>query len=282
MNSSLYRCKVMHHRLEPKDFRFHYNIFMFYIDLDELEMLTKNMWFISRNRFNVFNFRDKDHLQLPRENPDKTRSTKEHILSYIKENGVELKNPKIMLMTNLCTFGYQFNPVSFYFIYDLTLPHPQPLSQERGEQGKQQDNPICCIVEISNTFHEMKPFLLEKECFAGKKFHLNTTKYFYVSPFTDMDTNFDFNIEIPGEKLNIKIDDYKDDKKFFISTLTGTRKELTNARLIWYAMRFPLITLQVIGLIHWNALKLWLKKIKYYKKEEHIELQKDVYKPYKK
>ena len=271
MNSCLYRAKIMHHRLEPKDVRFHYNVFMFYIDLDEFEMLTKKIWLISRNKFNVFNFRDNDHLQLPKENPDKTKSTKEHILEYLKENGVELKQPKIMLLTNLCTFGYQFNPVSFYFIYNT------PTSPPSGEPEGAGSGMRCCIAEISNTFREMKPFLLGKENYDGKKFHLNTTKYFYVSPFIDHDANFDFNLEVPGEKLNIRIDDVKNDKRFFISTLTGTKKELTNARLFWYALRFPLITLQIMGLIQWNALKLLLKKIRYYKKEEYKELQKEVF-----
>lgn len=263
MNSCLYRAKVMHHRLEPRQHRFHYNIFMFYLDLDELDMVRKKMFFISRNRFNIFNFRDKDHLQLPKEDPDKTKGIKQHILDYLKQNGVELKQPKIMLMTNLATFGYQFNPVSFYYCYD-------------------NEELVCSIVEVCNTFHEMKPYFLGKDRFDGKKFHLNTTKYFYVSPFIPHDANFDFNLEVPGEKLNIRIDDHKDDKRLFISTLTGTKKALTNSRLTWYAVRFPFITLQVIGLIHWNAMKLWFKKILFYKKAEFPELQKEVYRPYKK
>lgn len=264
MNSCLYRATVMHHRLEPKDLRFHYNIFMFYIDLDELDQLHKKFLLISRNRFNVFNFRDRDHLQLPRESPDTSIPTKGHILNYLKKNGIELHDPKIMLMTNLCTFGYQFNPVSFYFIFPS------------GSQV-----PSCAVAEVSNTFREMKPFFLGPECFDGKTFRLSATKYFYVSPFIEHDVNFDFSLEVPDEKLNIRIDDSKNGKRFFISTLTGTRKELTSLRLAWYALRFPLITLQIIGLIHWNAMKLWMKKIKYYKKQEHPELQKGVYKPFK-
>ena len=270
----------MHHRFEPKQHRFHYNVFMFYIDLDEIDLLAKKYFLISKNRFNIFNFRDKDHLQLPKENPDQIKPVKEHIREYLKQNGVELNNEKIFLLTNLCTFGYQFNPVSFYFVVSPPL---------EGVQGE--DEIKCCVVEIGNTYLEMKPFFLSKENFDRKKFHLNTTKYFYVSPFTEMDTNFDFNIEVPDEKMNIKIDSLtpalskgegeKKSRKILITTLTGERKEMTNARLFWYAIRFPFITLQIISLIHWNAFKLWLKKIPYHKKNSHLDLQREVYRPYK-
>ena len=70
LNSCLYKAKVMHHRLAPKKHSFHYNVFMFYLDLDEIDTLAKRLKLMSRNRFNLFNFRDKDHLQLPRERPD--------------------------------------------------------------------------------------------------------------------------------------------------------------------------------------------------------------------
>jgi hypothetical protein len=128
----------------------------------------------------------------------------------------------------------------------------------------------------------MKPYLLDRGNWSENKFHLNTKKYFYVSPFIDHDTDFDFNLAVPGDRLNIRIDDYKDEKRFFISTLTGTKKALSNNALLGYSIRFPFITLKVIGLIHWNALRLWLKKLPYHSKEQNQHLQKNVYRRYEK
>jgi DUF1365 family protein len=113
-------------------------------------------------------------------------------------------------------------------------------------------------------------------------FHLNTTKYFYVSPFIEHDTNFDFNLDIPDQKLSIRIDDYKDNERFFISTLTGVKKKLSSWNLLKYSIRFPFLTLRIIALIHWNALLLWLKKLPYHKKSENENLQRDVYRKYEK
>ncbi|WP_259068917.1 DUF1365 domain-containing protein [Mucilaginibacter sp. X4EP1] len=263
VNSCLYKAKVMHHRLAPKVHSFHYNIFMFYLDLDEIDGLSKRLKFMSRNRFNLFNFRDKDHLQLPKENPDTSKNIRQHITDYLKINGVDIGTGRIMVLTNLCTMGYQFNPVSFYYCYD------------------DQDKPVCSIVEVCNTFLEMKPYFLGADTLKNDQFKLNTEKYFYVSPFIEMDTNFDFDLHIPGEKLQIKIDDYdKEGKRFFISTLNGKQKELKDLTLLIYFFSFPLITLKVIALIHWQALKLWLKKLPFHKKNDDLALQREVYRPY--
>jgi DUF1365 family protein len=254
----------MHHRFAPKVHRFKYEIFLFYLDLDEIDGLAKKSRWMSSNRFNLFNFRDSDHLQLPREKPDTAKNTRQHITDYLQSQGVNIGKGRIMLLTNLCTLGYQFNPVSFYFCYN------------------NQNEPVCSVVEVCNTFHEMKPYFLGASTKTENRFKLNTTKYFYVSPFTDMDTRFDFDLEIPGEHLRIKIDDYdKEGNRFFISTLSGTKKPFNDSALLLYFFSFPLITLKVIGAIHWQALKLWLKKIPFHQKEAQKELQKDVFRPHK-
>lgn len=250
--------------MQPKQHRFHYNVFMFYIDLDEIDMLAKRLWMLSKNKFNFFSFNDSEHLQLPIGNPDALKNTKQHLMDYLLQNGVHTSIGKIMLLTNLNILGYNFNPASFYYCFD------------------ENNQPICCVAEVGNTFKEIKPYFLGKENLRKNAFHLNTKKYFYVSPFIDHDTNFDFNLTIPSEKLNIRIDDYKDDERFFISTLTGTRRPLTNLNLLWYSIRFPFLTLRIITLIHWQALLLWLKKLSYRKKEDDKHLQKDVFRTYKK
>lgn len=263
-NSCLYKARVMHNRLAPKKHQFHYNVFMFYLDLDEIDTLDRQMKFMSRNGFNLFNFRDKDHLQLPKEKPDTSKNIRSHITDYLQTQGVVIGAGRIMVLTNLCTLGYQFNPISFYFCYD------------------KDDQPLCSIVEVCNTFREMKPYFLGTETKQDGHYKLNTAKLFYVSPFIDMDTNFDFDLQVPDEKLQIRIDDFdQQGKRFFISTLSGNRKPLTDANLLIYFISFPLITLKVISLIHWQAFKLWLKKLPFHKKDADKELQKEVYRPYK-
>lgn len=246
----------MHNRLAPKPHRFHYSVFMFYIDLDETELLRKKLLMFSNNRFNFFSLRSNEHLQLPAGKPGTIR---QQITSYLLQNGIRPGNGRIMLLTNLNVLGYNFNPVSFYYCFD------------------ESDRPLCCVAEVGNTFGELKPYLLTNENLSAGGYHLRTTKYFYVSPFIDHDTSFDFSLAIPAEKLNIRIDDYKEEKRFFISTLTGTKKALNNRNLLLYSIRFPFITLKIITLIHWNALLLYLKKLPFHRKDANQELQRNVY-----
>lgn len=254
----------MHHRLAPKKHSFWYNVYMFYIDLDEIDYLAKKLPFFSRNRFNLFSFRDAEHLQLPKDNPDKTKSTRAHLEIYLKENGIDAENLKIKLLTNLNVLGYNFNPVSFYYCFDET------------------EKPVCCVAEISNTYHEMKLFFFGEKDLYGDVFKKITTKYFYVSPFIDHDDVFDFSLKIPTNKLDIKIDDIdKKGNRFFISTLKGKKRVLSNLSLLKYFFSIPLIPLQIMWLIHWQAFRLWLKKLSFHPKAENPELQRNVYKPYK-
>jgi len=252
----LYECRVMHHRLAPKEHHFRYRIFMFLLDLDELDAVAARTAFFSRNRRNLFEFRDADHFA------DIKRTVKQNLTAYLAENGIAFpQNGRATLLTLPRVLGYVFNPVSFYFCFD------------------ENDAPLCAVVEVGNTFREKKLFLI-REPASDSSFHLVAPKHFYVSPFSDLEMQFDFKLRVPGDALEIHIDDRVGDKKVLLSALTGTRAPLTGARLAWFAVKYPLVTLRVIFLIHWHALRLWLKRVPFHRKAARTDLQRDVLHPH--
>lgn len=259
MNSCLYECCVMHHRLEPKEHHFRYRIFMFALDLDELDALDRGVFGFSRNRWNFYTFRDRDHLTLPGRERE---SLRENLTAWLAERGVELPaGVRITLVTLPRVLGYIFNPVSFYFCHEAS------------------GAPLCAVVEVGNTFREMKPYLL-RERTGEDAFRLVTPKHFYVSPFSALDLSFDFKLRVPGEALDIHIDDRDGDRRVLLSALTGRRVPLTSARLWWFTLKYPLITLKVIALIHWHALRLWLRRLPWHRKTANPQLQRDIFHPH--
>lgn len=271
VNSCLYECHVMHQRFSPQPHRFLYRIFMFALDLDELEQLHRRLRFFSFNRRNLYSFRDGDFLPTGESlhNPSQSRgepaapaTLKARIVTYLAGRGIGLEGGRVMLVTLPRVLGYLFNPVSFYFCYD------------RAGQ------PVAALAEVTNTFKEMKPFVLGPDTRQGAAFAMRTPKYFYVSPFTDMDVAFDFTLRVPAEKLSVQIDDYDAGRRTLTSTLTGQRRPLTDTALAWFTLKYPFITLKVITLIHWNALRLYLKKVPWFAKAARPEAQRDLYRPH--
>ena len=106
-------------------------------------------------------------------------------------------------------------------------------------------------------------------------------KHFYVSPFSDLDLEFDFRFHPPDAGLRILIDDYRGPDRELISTLTGERVPLTDKNLLRFSLKYPLLTMQVILGIHWHALLLWLKGLHARRKESQPELQRGVHRPHK-
>ena len=286
----------MHARFIPKPHRFVYRIFMLAIDLDELPSLHRRLHLFSVNASNLYSFRETDFLptaeSLHNQSQTPTRhlisdklasspaasslpsatvpSLKARVLTFLVSRSVDLgPGGRIELVTLPRVFGYLFNPVSFYFCYDST------------------GTCVAAISEVTNTFREMKPYFLGPETFrpaasasASGAFHLRTPKNFYVSPFSDVDVAFDFNLRPPASTLSVQIDDFTGPDRTLTSTLTGPARPLTDSRLAWFTLKYPLITLRIISLIHWHAILLWFKKIPWFAKAARASDQRDLYRPH--
>ena len=275
MNTCLYECQILHHRFAPKAHRFVYRIFLFAVDLDELDELPRRLRLFSLNRANVYSFREGDFLPVgePLHNPTHApgparppTTLKTRVIAHLAGHGIDLAGGRVLLVTLPRVLGYLFNPVSFYFCSDR---HGQP---------------VAALAEVTNTFKEMKAFLLgpatRTAAAAGVTFVLRTPKHFYVSPFTDLDVAFDFTLRTPGERLSVQIDDFDAGRRTLTSVLTGSRRPLTGGRLAWFTLKYPLITLRVIALIHWHALKLYLKNVPWFAKAARPGAQRDLYRPH--
>ena len=274
MRSSLYECQVMHHRFAPKVHRFAYRIFLFAIDLDELGDLAGGIPILSVNRRNLYSFREDDYLPTGEPVHNGSRGAgaapggglKERVLAFVRRRGVDIPGGRVVLLTLPRVAGYLFNPVSFYYCFD--------------SEGR----PAAAIAEVTNTFREMKPYFLGPDALArspgAPSFQARIPKYFYVSPFSDVDVAFDFRLPTPNEGLAIRIDDFDKGERTLASALTGRRLPLTGARLAWYSLKYPLITVKVIALIHLHALLLRIKRVPWFAKASRAVDQRDLYRPH--
>lgn len=269
MNSCIYISKIFHERKKPRVNRFKLGFYMLYLDLDELDTLDNKIAIFGYNKFNILSFYDDDHFKFieykSKSNAEKIskekisydakkykgKKTKERIKILIDELGLNFQLGKVFLLTNVRNLGYIFNPVSFYFCYD-----------KKGQFK-------VLFSEVNNTFRQQKMYYIladkDKEEFSSRQ-----KKNYYISPFIDYDTYLHWNFKVPGEKLDIKIDSEKEEKVLRTS-LRGFRKKINNMNFFYLILRYPLITLMTIIIIHIQALKLWLKKIPYAHKDETDE-----------
>ncbi|MDV6236320.1 DUF1365 domain-containing protein [Leptospira ellisii] len=253
MNSCIFRANVMHDRTFPKRNRFRYRIYTFCLDLDELDRLDSELRFFGSERRAVFKFSKDDHLDYGKV------SLRENLLEYLLQNGVSGPFKRILLITNIRVLGYVFNPVSFYFLYE------------------ESDRPVCAVAEVGNTFGERKPYFLGRTAWDDGVFRMRTGKFFYVSPFLDLRSEFEFALGLPDEALRIRIDAFENGEKVMTTAYTGSRIPLTDFNLFLMFFSYPLVTLRVIVLIHWQAFKLYLKGLPFIRKNENTDLQQGVH-----
>jgi len=258
LSSCLYECQVMHQRLAPRRYALHHALVMFYIDLDEIDTLAHELRLFSRNHWNLYGFRDDDHMPGCGHSG---ASLKHRLGQYLASQGIEPASAsRVKLLTLPRILGYVFNPISVYFCFE-------------PDAG----TPVCAVAEVGNTFGEQKLYLLPApQPGDARLFTLRVPKHYYVSPFSSLTLQFDFRLRTPEQALDIRIDDYDGERRILRSGLRGRRRSLRDARLFWYALKYPLLTLKVIGLIHWHALRLWLKGVPWHAKADNPQLQRQV------
>jgi len=159
------------------------------------------------------------------------------------------------MLASARSFGYVFNPLSVFWCID----HEQRVR--------------WAILEIHNTYGDRHAHVIHLDD-LGKS---TVQKHFYVSPFFALDLAFDFKLRVPGEQLDIYIDDREGARPVLLTALTGRRVPLTDANLARLTLKYPLVTLRVITLIHWHALKLWWKNVPWHRKAANPQLQRGVF-----
>ncbi len=275
MRSRLFECRILHDRFLPRRHRFVYRVFMLGLDLDELGLVAKSTRLLGINRGGLFSFRENDFMQTgqPVHNPStavaavapgpgNTRSLKQRVADFLVTQGKSTKPSRVELITMPRVAGYLFNPVSFYFCYD------------------EADRPLAAIAEVNNTFGEMKPFLLDRDCWNGRAFRLRVPKHFYVSPFSDVNVTFDFKLRPVGNQLALQIDDHAAGQRTLTTMLTGRARPLRDRMLLWFFAKYPLLTVKVIAAIHWQAFRLYLKSIPWFRKAALPADQRDLFNPH--
>ena len=240
-NSYIYTGSVIHKRFKPKIHSFNYKVFSLLIDLSEIDLLNKNLKIFSYNKFNIISFFNKDH------GPRDGSSLKNWVVNNLKKNNIETNDIQIKILCYPRIFGYVFNPLSVFYVYDKNLVL------------------ISILYEVKNTFGEQHTYIFKTKKENNLTQHV-CKKKFHVSPFIQMNCVYFFRLLKPGNKISVIIDVQDLEGKILYASQDGIKSELNNNNLIKSYLKHPLMTFKIIMAIHYEALKLWIKGIKFIKK----------------
>ena len=244
MNSCIYNGYVSHTRFKPVKHYLRYNTFSLFIDLDEIENLSKNNFIFSFNKFNIFSFFNKDHGDRD------GLCLKNWVLNKLKKFDINKDINNIKLLCYPRVFGYVFNPLSIFYCYE-------------------NKNLRAVMYEVKNTFNEQHTYIFKVK--SNNEISQKCKKKFYVSPFMDMETQYEFKLLNPDENLSVLIK--QSDKNGIVLTAVqkGVKKEFNMKQLLANFVLYPLMTLKIIGAIHYEALRLWKKGAKYRSRDNKIK-----------
>ncbi len=240
--ASLYAGDVMHQRMKPVGHRFRYSVYSLLIDLDRLEEADRLSRLFSVNRTNVLSFHEADHLR-----GSTAPTLRAHIDTLLKQAGLDQPAARIELACYPRIFGQVFNPLSVYYVYDKT--------------GKI----LALVYEVRNTFGEKHTYVCKVEPgdLTPAGIRQSRSKVFYVSPFIEMKARYNFRMNVPGEQLKWRILETDETGPLLAATYNGDRRDLKTGAIISCLLQIPLLTWKIVGGIHFEALRLWLKGVRY-------------------
>mgnify|MGYP001420150622 FL=1 len=240
MNSCIYNGEVTHTRFKPVRHSLKYKTFSLLIDLDEISQLDKSIGIFSHNKFNIFSFYDKDHGDRDGSN------LKEWIILNLKKFDIKENITNIKILCYPRILGYVFNPLSIFYCYE-------------------KDKLLAIFYEVKNTFNEQHTYIFRIK--NNEEIVQKCRKKFYVSPFMDMETHYNFKLRNPNEKLSVFIKQTDTEGTILTATQTGDKKEFSFKQLAINFLKYPLMTIKIISSIHYEALLLWKKGAIYRKRE---------------
>ncbi len=241
MTSALYKGEVMHRRTRPKAYEFVYRVFNLYLDIDRIGETVANLRWLSHNRFNLLSFRDRDH------GPRDGSPLRPWIDRVLADAGLPEAGAQVYLLCMPRVLGYGFDPLSIWYCHDA-----------RG-------NLRAVLYEVKNTFGDQHGYLFPVEDGDVPTDH-RAQKLMHVSPLIGMDSRYRLRVARPDETLSVLIRESDTDGEFLVATLTGARRELTDAQLLRAFFSVPLLGLKVMAAIHWQAIRLMLRGVKFHRR----------------
>lgn len=243
MRSHLLEGTVRHRRARPFVYSLDHAVYYVALDLDELDDVDRKLRLVGHDAPNLFELRDEDHLEPPAE------ALRPAFLAHLRAEGIDPDGWSVTLVTNLRVLGYVFNPASFYLC--------------RDSAGMLQ----VVVVEVHNTHGERHLYTLRPRGAAGG-FVARMSKEFYVSPFIDMRGGYTVRVRDEASRLRITINHEEPEGLTLHASLDLVRRPLTDRTLLRMFFRQPLVTHRTTGLIHWHALRLWLRGATFHRHRE--------------
>lgn len=233
----LYAGRVAHTRHSPFRHRFSYAIWMLCIDLDRIDEVAAQSRTFAHNRFGLTALQDKDHGLRD------GSGLRSYVQAALAQAGLAEYGAVIRFIAMPRILGYGFNPISFYFCYS-----------GEGVLG-------AVLHQVKSTFGDQVGYVMPVGTQSGV-IHQSAPKSMHVSPFFDMQGGYRFSLTPPGDKFVVSIQ-YGAEVKRLTATMVLRALPFSDAAVGRLLLQMPFTSLKVVAAIHWQALKLFLRRAKF-------------------